>query len=230
MANTTDETSPGPVAIVGGTGDLGFALALRLTSVGVPVRIGSRDAGRAQDAAGRVREQVPDAEVDGFENTEAVKGAPLVVLSVPFAGHAPYLKQLAPALEAGQIVLDATVPLATAVGDKPTRVLGVWGGSAAGQARELLPDEVGVVAGLHTVSAVTFGDLEKPADEDVLLCSDSKADTAAVAAVLNRIPGIRCVDCGRLERAQITEQLTALLISINLRNKTHAGIRITGLD
>jgi NADPH-dependent F420 reductase len=108
-------------------------------------------------------------------------------------------------------------------------MLGVWQGSAAQQAQEMAPDGVRVVSGLHTVSAASLTDLAHPLDDDVLLCGDRREDKQAVAAILDRIDGLRCVDAGRLEMSRITESLTALMISVNSRHRTRAGIRITGL-
>ncbi len=132
-------------------------------------------------------------------------------------------------MEPGQILVDCTVPTAAAVGGKATRSLGVWQGSAAQQAQEMVPDGVTVVAALHTVSAPVLGDPEAELDEDVLICGDRRADKARVARLVELIPGLRAVNAGALEMARIVEQLTPLLISINVRYKAHAGIRITGL-
>jgi 8-hydroxy-5-deazaflavin:NADPH oxidoreductase len=220
---------PSPVTIVGATGDLGFGLALRLAAAGVPVAIGSRDAARAADAAERLRATVADADARGLANDEAVAASDLVVLSVPFASQAATLRSVREAFRPGALLLDATVPLATAVGGRPTRVLGVPQGSAAQQAQELVPSGVAVVSGLHTVAAKHLADLEYAFDEDVLLCSDDRDAKARVAELLGRIPGLRPVDAGRLETARIVEQLTALTIGINIRHKVTAGIRITGL-
>ena len=132
-------------------------------------------------------------------------------------------------LREGQLVVDATVPLAAAVSGRATRMLGVWQGSAAQQAAEMVPDGVGVVSALHTVSAAALRDPAAALEEDVLVCGDRKADKARAAGLIERIPGLRCVDCGRLENARTTESLTALLIGVNARYKTHAGIRITAL-
>lgn len=151
------------------------------------------------------------------------------MLSVPFASQIDTVKAVRDALRPDAVVVDTTVPLAPAVGGRPTRLLGVWQGSAAEQAAELLPEGVGLVSALHTVAASLLSALDGEIDQDVLLCGDRAADKAAVAALLERIPGLRCVDCGRLEQARITESLTALMIGINRRYKTHAGIRITGL-
>ena len=105
----------------------------------------------------------------------------------------------------------------------------MWQGSAAQQAQEMVPDGVRVVSALHTVSAALLGDLDHALGEDVLVCGDRREDKQVVAELVERIDGLRAIDAGRLEMARITEQLTALLISINVRHKTHAGIKITGL-
>jgi NADPH-dependent F420 reductase len=221
--------SPPPVTIVGATGDLGFGLALRLAQAGVPVVIGSRDADRAAEAAERVRAAVPQADVRGLANPEAAAASETVVLSVPFASQAATLRSIRGTLRAGTVLLDVTVPLATAVGGRPTRTLTVPQGSAAQQAQELVPDGVTVVSGLHTVAASHLSDLGHTFEEDVLLCGDEAAAKEHVAELLRRIPGLRPVDAGRLEMARIVEQLTALTISINIRHKVTAGIRIVGL-
>jgi len=221
--------SNAPVTIVGGTGELGFGLALRLASGGVPVVIGSRDADRAAEAAQRARAVVPTAEARGLANPEAVAGAEIVVLSVPFASQAATLRSIADALAPGTLLLDATVPLATAVGGRPTRTLLVPQGSAAQQAQELVPEGVTVVSGLHTVAAKHLADLGYRFDEDVLLCGDDRAAKQRIARLLQRIPGLRPIDAGRLEAARIVEQLTALTIGVNIRHKATAGVKLTGL-
>ncbi|MGH2929854.1 MAG: NADPH-dependent F420 reductase [Solirubrobacteraceae bacterium] len=221
---------PEAVCIVGGTGALGFGLALRLGRAGVQVTIGSRDAGRAREAAERAADRIHGGNFTGAENNEAAKGAELVILSVPFRSQSETLNNLRHALQPGQLVVDATVPLAAAVSGKATRTLGVWQGSAAQQAQEMVPEGVNVVSAFHTVSAALLTDLDHVLDEDVLVCGDRREDKARVAELVGRIDGLRAVDCGRLEMARIVEQLTPLLISINVRNKVRAGIRVTGLD
>jgi 8-hydroxy-5-deazaflavin:NADPH oxidoreductase len=218
-----------PVAIIGATGALGFGLAMRWGRADVPVVIGSRDAGRAAEAAERARAAVPDGEFEGYENAEAATKADVVVLSVPFRNQSETLTNLKGALAAHQLVVDATVPLAAAVSGRATRMLGVWQGSAAQQAQEMVPDGVRVVSALHTVSAASCADLDHALDEDVLVCGAKPEDKERVIGLIERIDGLRCVDAGRLEMSRITESLTALLISINVRYKTHAGIKITGV-
>jgi 8-hydroxy-5-deazaflavin:NADPH oxidoreductase len=221
--------SPVAVTIVGASGALGFGLAVRLARAGVPVVIGSRDAQRAAEAVARAQAAVPDGAFSGFENADAVAKTGTTILSVPFRNQSETLTNLKGALRPGQLVIDATVPLAAAVSGKATRMLGVWQGSAAQQAREMVPEGVRVVSALHTVSAAALADLAHPLAEDVLVCGDSRADKREAAALIERIAGLRCVDCGRLEMARVTESLTALLIAVNSRYKAHAGIRLTGL-
>jgi NADPH-dependent F420 reductase len=218
-----------PVCIVGATGALGFGLALRLGQAGVPIVIGSRDAGRAGEAVGRALQTVPDGSFTGLENAAAVREAEIVILSVPFRNQSENLTNLKDALSDGQLLVDATVPLAAAVGGKATRTLGVWQGSAAQQAQEMAPEGVRVVSAFHTVSAAHLSELEHPLDEDVLICGDRREDKAQLAELVERIDGLRPVDCGPLEMARIVEQLTPLMISINVRHKARAGIKITGL-
>jgi NADPH-dependent F420 reductase len=218
-----------PIPIIGGTGALGAGLAKRWAKAGVPVVLGSRSAERAEEAAAKVREAVPGADVTGLENGEAAGRGEIVFLTVPFRAQSENLNNLREALRPGQILVDCTVPLAAAVSGKATRSLGVWQGSAAQQAQEMVPEGVTVIATLHTVGAPTLSDLDAELGEDVLVCGDRKADKARVARLVEEIPGLRAINAGALEMARIVEQLTPMLISVNTRYKAHAGIRLTGL-
>jgi NADPH-dependent F420 reductase len=191
--------------------------------------LGSRSAERAEEAAIKVRDAVPEADVTGLENGEAAQRGEVVFLTVPFRAQSENLNNLREALRPGQILVDCTVPLAAAVSGKATRSLGVWQGSAAQQAQEMVPEGVTVVAALHTVGAPTLSDTSAELGEDVLICGDKKADKARVARLIELIPGLRAVNAGALEMARIVEQLTPMLISVNSRYKAHAGIRLTGL-
>src|SRR5215208_2852280 len=198
---------PDQVTVIGGSGALGSGLALRLAAAGVPVVIGSRDADRAAEAAARVKDKAPDATVTGLANGPAAEASEVVFLCVPFRSQSETLTNLKNHLREGQLLIDATVPLAAAVSGKATRVLGVWQGSAAQQAAEMVPDGVRVVAALHTVNAPALKDLDATLDEDVLVCGDRKADKERVAELIDLIAGLRCVDCGRLENSRTTESL-----------------------
>ena len=217
-----------PIPIIGGTGALGYGLALRWARAGQPVVIGSREAGRADEAAARVRSEAEGAEVEGLQNAEAAARGQIVFLTVPFRAQSETLTNLKDALSDGQILVDCTVPTAAAVSGKAVRTLGVWQGSAAQQAEEMVPDGVTVISALHTVNAKRLAD-EGPLDEDVLICGDRRADKARVARLIEQIEGLRTVNAGALEMSRIVETLTSMLISINVRYKAAAGIRITDL-
>jgi NADPH-dependent F420 reductase len=227
------------IAILGGTGPEGTGLALRWARAGETVIIGSRDADRAERAAEAIRQRIganantsTKTQISGMENSAACAASDLLVLTVPFAGQAELLKQLKPAIRPGSIVIDATVPLAASVGGRASRTLGVWQGSAAQQAAELVPKGVSVVAAFQNVSAKTLNgdaDLDCDVDCDVIVCSDDPNATQVAMELAAKIPGVRAIDGGKLENARIVEQITALLIGLNIRHKGHGGIRITGL-
>jgi hypothetical protein len=163
-----------------------------------------------------------------MENSAACAASDLLVLTVPFAGQAGLVKQLKPAIRAGSILIDATVPLAASVGGRASRVLGVWQGSAAQQTSELVPKGVSVVAAFHNVSAELLnGDAD--IDCDVIVCSDDPNATQVAMELAAKIGGVRAIDGGKLENARLVEQITALLVGLNVRHKGHGGIRITGL-
>jgi 8-hydroxy-5-deazaflavin:NADPH oxidoreductase len=222
-------SAPRPIAVLGGTGPEGFGLALRWAQAGETVIIGSRDAKRAQEAAEKIKQKIGStAKISGDENKAACAEADLLVLTIPFEGHATLLKQLKPAIRRGSIVIDATVPLAANVGGRATRTLGVWQGSAAQQTAELVPNGISVVAAFHNAGAELLN-ADGPVDCDVIVCSDDPNATQIVRTLATKIPGVRAIDGGKLENARILEQITALLIGLNIRHKGHSGIRITGL-
>jgi 8-hydroxy-5-deazaflavin:NADPH oxidoreductase len=220
---------PRPIAIVGGTGPAGTGLALRWARAGETILIGSRDAQRAQDAAAEIKKQTGNAaQISGMENSAACAATDLLVLTVPFEGQATLLKQLKPAIRPGSILIDATVALAAGVGGRASRTLGVWQGSAAQQAAELAPKGVSVVAAFHNLSADRLNGNEA-LDCDVIVCSDDANAAQLARSLAAKLPGVRAIDGGKLENARMLEQITALLIGLNIRHKGHAGIRITGL-
>jgi 8-hydroxy-5-deazaflavin:NADPH oxidoreductase len=225
----TGNSSSRPVAIIGGTGPAGMGLALRWARAGQTVIIGSRDAGRAQEAAAKIKEKAgSEAAVSGMENASACAAAEILMLTVPFEGQAELLKKLKSSIKAGSVLIDATVPLAAGVGGRASRTLGVWQGSAAQQTAELVPKGVNVVAAFHNLSAELLNG-DATIDCDVIVCGDDAAATQIARELAVKIPGVLAIDGGKLENARIVEQITALLIGLNIRHKGHAGIRITGL-
>jgi NADPH-dependent F420 reductase len=217
-----------PIPIIGGTGALGYGLALRWARAGEAIVIGSREAGRAEEAAERIGAEVEGAQVEGLHNAEAAGRGPIVFLTVPFRAQSETLTNLNEALSEGQLLVDCTVPTAAAVSGKAVRTLGVWQGSAAQQAQEMVPEGVTVISALHTVNAKRLAG-DDPLDEDVPICGDRKVEKARVARVIERIDGLRTVNAGALEMARIVETLTSMLISINVRYKARAGVRIAYL-
>lgn len=224
------------IAIIGGTGDLGLGLALRWARAGVHVIVGSRDGNKANEAAERIRETLgklaPNESgrfsVRGMENAQAAAQASVVVLAVPVTGQTGILKSIRDSLK-DAILVDATVPLAAALGGKPTRLLKLWQGSAAEQAREIVPATTPVLSAFHNVSAEVLQDLSATPECDVLVCGDDEAAKKLLFPLVKLIPGLRPIDAGPLEMSRIVESLTALLISVNRRYRVHhSGIRITG--
>ena len=218
-----------PIAIIGGTGPAGMGLALRWARAGETVIIGSRDAARANQAAEAIRQKAGSkAQISGMENSAACGAADLLMLTVPFEAQAALLKQLKTAIRPGSILIDATVPLAASIGGRASRVLGVWQGSAAQQTAELVPKGVSVVAAFHNVSADVLNS-DADVDCDVIVCGDDPKASEVVVELAAKIQRVRAIDGGKLENARIVEQITALLIGLNIRHKGHSGVRITGL-
>ena len=227
------------IAILGGTGPLGSGLALRWARAGETVIIGSRDAQRAQTCADQILERARSTaplfkhesphQLTGTDNASAVAAADVVVLAVPFEGHASLLKKLKPVFKPNTILIDATVPLAASVGGRATRTLGVWQGCAAQQAAELVPQGVAVAAAFQNLSAELLGG-DAAMDCDVIVCADDPEARQLAAELAKKIPGVRAIDGGNLENARILEHITALLITLNIKHRVHtAGLRITGL-
>lgn len=221
---------PRTIAILGGTGPEGTGLANRLARAGEHVVIGSRDAQRAQDAAKQLREQIgASARINGTDNASAASQCDIAILTVPFSGLAALLKQLKSVWKPGTIVIDTTVPLAASVGGAATRMLGVWQGSAAEAAKELLPQGVSIAAAFHNLGAALL-EGDAAVECDVLVCSDDDKAKQVAIDLAGKIPGVHALNGGKLENARIVESMTALLIGLNIRYKVHsAGIRFTGL-
>jgi 8-hydroxy-5-deazaflavin:NADPH oxidoreductase len=217
--------------VIGGTGDQGFGLALRFAKSGENVIIGSRQQQKGEEAARKAREILgSDVSVAGMENAKATAAADIIIMSVPFAAHIDMIKSIVDSIRPDDLFVDVVVPLSTAVGGGATTALGVWEGSAAQQAVRLLPPHSKIASAFHNVVAESLQDHNRSIDSDVIVCSDSQEVRKTVMGMAEKIPGIKAVDGGRLENSRIVEQITALLIGINIRYKVaDAGIRITGI-
>lgn len=193
--------------------------------------IGGRAAEKSQRIAGEATEALGgNVTVGGDANENAVKDAELVVVTVPYPGLADTYKAIKPSLTEGATILDCNVPLASEMGGKPTRVMGIWEGSVAQQAKSILGMEFPVASGFHTVMGAKLVDTDHELGGDVLVAGDMAA-RRVVQGLVGKIAGARFVDCGPLENARILESLTALLIGINIRYKLDpgAGLKIAGL-
>jgi len=220
------------IAIVGGTGPQGRGLAAWFAAAGLAVRLGSRDGERAGAAAVEAAALAARltrgaaGDVTGTANVEAVAGADMVLVAVPWAAHADTLRELAPVLS-GRIVIDCVNPLG--FDERGPYALAVDEGSAAEQAQVLLPGSR-VVAAFHHVSAVLLLDGDRTSmDTDVLVLGDDRSAADAVVALAGLVPGMRGVFAGRLRNAGQVEALTANLIAANRRYKSHTGVRLTGI-
>jgi 8-hydroxy-5-deazaflavin:NADPH oxidoreductase len=223
------------IAIIGGTGDQGKGLALRWAKKGFEIVIGSRDRERARAASAEARATLKasgadNVNLDGATNADAASTAQIIVLTVPFAAHISTLKEIREKIKAGSLIVDVTVPLEPAVGGKPTRVLGVWAGSAAEQCRELAPEGVQVVSAFQNVGAEALARLDREVECDVIVCGDDKEAKQRLRPLVAAIPGCRYIDGGPLANSRTVEAITALLIGFNIRYKTHTGLRITGIE
>jgi NADPH-dependent F420 reductase len=220
------------VAILGGTGDQGLGLAYRFAVAGRPVRIGSRKEERALAAAEDVRTKVAGADVAGLVNPEATRAVAgrIVILSVPFEHTVSTLESIRDELTPGTVLVSMGVPLATAIGDAASRVVGISQGSCAELCASLVPQGVQVVSAFQNVSAHRLMDLGKPVECDVMVSGAVEA-RERVMRLCDDIPGCRAVNGGPLYNARYVEQITALLIGLNVRLKNPAGfgIRITYL-
>jgi 8-hydroxy-5-deazaflavin:NADPH oxidoreductase len=220
------------VAVIGGTGAEGFGLTLRLAKAGHHVVIGSRSADKGAARAADAREIVGgDARIDGTTNEEAAASTDVIAVTVPFGGQADIYRAIKPVVPAGAIVLDATSPLATAVGGRPWQVVRPWHGSAAEQADAILSQGVRMVAAFHTIAGDALQDLAHPLESDVLVCGDDAEAKSVVGRLVDDIPDLRWVDAGALSMARIVETMTALLVSVNRTYKVKdSGFRIVGRD
>ena len=214
------------IAILGGTGDEGLGLAMRWTHAGNEVIIGSRSAERAADAATKVREAVPGGEVSGAANDAAAAAAEVIVVSVPYAGQKDTLAALAPVL-AGKMVVSVVVPLQFGKGGP--HAVRVAEGSAAEEARAVLPEDTHLASAFHNLSATKLMDVEADLNCDVIVCSDDADAKQQTMELARQMKGVRPLDGGALAYSRYCEDLTALILAMNRRYKAHASIKLTGI-
>jgi hypothetical protein len=223
------------IAVIGGTGDDGFGLSLRLAMAGEHVVIGSRSEEKGAAAASKAAEVLGDrlgeGRVDGATNEAAAAGSDVVFMTVPYAGQAEIYRSIRDALRPETVVCDATSPLATAVGRPAWHMVTPWEGSAAEQAKAVLPKTVRLVSGLQTISSDALQAIDRPLEGDVLLCGAEAEAKAIIGALVERLANLRWVDAGPLSMARIVEPLTALMISVNRAYGIHdAGVAVIGRD
>ncbi|TMH96492.1 NADPH-dependent F420 reductase [Candidatus Bathyarchaeota archaeon] len=220
------------MAVLGGAGEEGFGLALRWAIAGYQVFVGSRNPDRAAEAAKTIAQTAGrPVRVSGLSNENAVSQADVIVVTVPFAALIDTLRTVKPKFRLGQVLVNVSVPLETAVGGRATRTVGVWAGSAGELAASVVPKTVSVVTAFNNVSAELLKNLSKTVDCDVLVCSDDENAKKIVLDLVKGIVGARGFDAGALENSRTIEQVTALLVSLNIRYKVKsAGLRITGIS
>jgi NADPH-dependent F420 reductase len=209
------------VAIVGGTGNLGSALALRLGAPGVKIIIGSRDAEKAKNVVANLKPKLRAGDMVGTTNREAVKGADFVVVAVPYEGHAQMVAELKGQL-GGKIVIDTVVPLNKVKPFVPAA------GSALQEAQQILAGEAPVIGALHNISAVDLGDVDSSLG-DVLVCGDDNTAKQKVMEIIQRI-GATAYDGGPASNAYVIEGLTGVIIHLNRKYKSkHGSVKISGI-
>ena len=213
------------IAIIGGTGPEGLGLAMRFAKAGQEVLIGSRSQERADEAAEKVRKELPEAMVQGLINAEAVEAAEVVFLTVPWDAHQSSLENLAEAI-GEKVLVDVVVPMLFDRG-APKAIL-VDEGSAAQQARALAPTAK-VVSAFHHLDGSDLQRVDRPMQGDVLVAGDHKGAKKTVMELVELIEYVRALDAGGLTNSRYLEEFTVLLLHVNRTYKAHAGVRITGV-
>lgn len=220
------------VAIIGGTGAQGLNIAKRLAIVGEDIIVGSRTEEKALTKVDEVKELLSDYEVNicGMANEDAAKEGELLILTVPLAAQKSTLNSIKEFVD-DKILIDATVPLETAIGGSPARFVDLMEGSAAERTAKILKKtSVKVVSAFNNISNSHLENIPEPIDCDCLVSGDDNDAKKVVMELIEKIPGVRCIDCGKLEKARMVEKITPLLIGLNIKYKSHyGGLRITGI-
>ncbi len=221
------------IAIIGGTGSQGLNIGKRLAIAGEDIIIGSR---KEEKALTKVEESLEllkdydDIKMEGMSNEDAAQAGDLIILTVPLSAQKPTLQSIKDYV-GDKILVDATVPLETAIGGSPARFVDLMEGSAAERTAKILKKtDVRVVAAFNNVSNSLLSNIPEPIDCDCLLAGNDNEAKQVVKEIIEKIPGIDCIDCGKLEKARMIEKITPLLIGLNIKYKSQfGGIRITGI-
>lgn len=221
------------IAVIGGTGDQGLGLALRYAKVGEDVVIGSRKAEKAENAVAEIENLLGHSvkNLEGMSNPDAAVVSDILILTVPLQAQKPTLDSIKEYVD-GKIIIDATAPLNSNIGGSPMEFIEVWEGSAAERTVAILKGkDVAIVSAYSNISSSSLMNHEKDIDCDCLVCGNNDEAKLKAMELVNKLPGVKAIDCGDLSRSRIVEKITPLLIGLNIKNRTHyAGIRITGLD
>jgi 8-hydroxy-5-deazaflavin:NADPH oxidoreductase len=222
------------VAVIGGTGDQGLGLAMRYVKAGEDVFIGSRKAEKAENAVAEIENLLGQTNIknlQGMSNIDASIVADILILTVPLQAQKATLDSIKEYVD-GKIIIDATAPLSSNIGGSPMEFIEVWEGSAAERTVAILKDkDVSVISAYSNISSSSLMNHGENIDCDCLVCGDDEEAKLIAMELVNKLPGVKAIDCGALSRSKIIEKITPLLIGLNIKNKTHyAGIRITGLE
>lgn len=222
------------VSIIGGTGPQGLGIGERLAIAGVDVIIGSRKEEKAVAVVAEAKEKLADYDLSSMKamaNEDAAKEGDVLIITVPLAAQKPTLEGIKEFCK-DKIVMDATVPLETAIGGKPFRFIDLMEGSAAERTAKILEGTgAKVICAFCNISNSHLSNIPEEIDCDCLIAGDDKESKEIAAEIINKIPGIRTLDCGILEKARVIEKITPLLIGLNIKYKSHyGGLRITGID
>lgn len=221
------------IAVLGGTGDQGLGIAIRFVQAGEDVIIGSRKAEKAEKAVEKVKELLKEKNLDNLEclsNEDASKKGDILILTVPITAQKPTLDSVKEFVD-GKIFIDATVPLQSNLGGTPMTYFIPWEGSAAERTEAILKGAgATIVSAFNNISSSSLMNFNEKIDCDCLISGDDADSKKIVTELIEKIPGIKCIDAGPLEQARTVERITTLLIGLNIRYKTHyGGLRITGL-
>ena len=221
------------ISVIGGTGPQGLGIAKRLAFAGEPVIVGSRKEEKALQIVEEALEELKDydiAEMKGMSNEDAAKEGDILIITVPLAAQKPTLEGIKEFCN-DKIILDATVPLETAIGGKPFRFIDLMEGSAAERTAKILEGTgAKVICAFCNISNSHLANIPEEIDCDCLIAGDDKEAKEIASEVINKIPGIRTIDTGILEKSRIIEKITPLLIGLNIKYKSHyGGLRITGI-